>query len=412
MGFPLWISCARGGRRGGPSSYGSGMAGRPWMQRIVDPLLAAALLAAGQFELWTTSAAKSGFAAPRWADALFLVLVSLPIAWRSRWPLAVFTVVLGSTWLWLLLFYGDQPQPPLVPGVALWLATFSAAAARGRSSWAVGAALAAFLVSTDIPALLDGRPIANVVPAWVLFALTFAVGRVVGLRQEQATSAAERAARSDAGRAAEAAGAAAAERTRIARELHDVVTHAVTVMVVQAAAEARTLAPDSTTRGVLHDIENTGRAALVELRRMLGVLRKEDGADDRRPQPSLRELDGLLGSARTGGVDVRLEVRGEPAELPAAVDLSAFRIVQEALTNVRKHGDPGPADLRLDYCPDALVVEVVNPAVGRVDSAPAGHGLTGLRERVDLHGGTLEAGPEPDGQFRLRARLPYVGVPR
>ena len=389
------------------------MADWPRVQRIVDPLLAAALLGAGAYALWGLPSADSGFAAPRWVDALFLVQTSIPIAWRARRPLAVFAVVLGSTWLWLLLFYGDQPQPPFEPAVALWLATFSAAAVPGtRSAWAVGVGLGAFLVSTDVPALLDGRPWGNVVPSWVVFGLTFAVGRVVGIRQEQAAAAADRAARSEAGRAEEAARAAAAERTRIARELHDVVTHAVSVMVVQAAAEARALPPASTTRGVLSDIETTGRDALVELRRMLGVLRRDDGPGERRPAPSLRELDALLGTARAGGVDVGLEVRGEAVQLPAAVDLAAYRIVQEALTNVRKHGDGAPARLRLEYCPDALVVEVVNAGTAHNGSPPAGHGLAGLRERVDLHGGTLEAGPDPDGRFRLRARLPYAGVPR
>jgi signal transduction histidine kinase len=387
------------------------MATWPQVRRIVDPLLAAALLGAGQYAVWALPPTESGFAALPWVDALFLVPVCLPLAWRSRRPVAVFGVVLTSTWLWLLLVYSDQPQPPFVPAVALWLATFSAAAVpRSRTAWGVGAGLAAFLLSTDVPALLDGRPWSNVLPSWVVFALTFAVGRVVGLRQEQAAAAAERARRSEAGREREAREAAAAERTRIARELHDVVTHAVTVMVVQAAAEARTLPSASSTREVLHDIETTGREALIELRRMLGVLRKEDGGGDRSPQPSLRELDGLLGAARNAGLDVSLEVRGRPAALPAALDLSAYRVVQEALTNVRKHGGAGSAELRLDYCPDALVVEVINPAGNPDGNAAHGHGLVGLRERVDLHGGTLEAGPEPEGRFRLRARLPYAGA--
>jgi signal transduction histidine kinase len=394
------------------AAYGAHMADWPRMRRIVDPLLAAALLGAGQYAVWLLPSADSGFVGPQWVDALFLLPVCLPLAWRNRLPLPVFAVVLGSTWLWLLLFYGDQPQPPFVPAVALWLSTFSAAAdPRGRAGWAVGAGLAAFLLSTDVPALLDGRPWSNVLPSWVVFALTFAVGRVVGVRQAQATAAAERATRSEAAREEDARRAAAVERTRIARELHDVVTHAVTVMVVQAAAEARTLPSDNPTREVLHGIETAGREALVELRRMLGVLRRDDRADERRPQPSLRELDVLLAAARTGGLDLRVEVHGEPPALPAALDLCAYRIVQEALTNVRKHGSQGAADLRVDYCPDAVVVEVVNASDPPERATGGGHGLTGLRERVDLHGGTLEAGPDPDGQYRLRARLPYTGAP-
>ncbi|WP_448624144.1 sensor histidine kinase [Geodermatophilus sp. URMC 64] len=377
-------------------------------QRWVDPLLAAALLGGSLYALTALPASESDFVAPPLVDAAFLVLVCVPLAWRSPHPLPVFAVVLGATWLWLLLFYGDQPQPPFSPGVALLLATFSAAAVpRARSAWAVAVALVAFLVSTDVPAVLAGRSWSDVVPSWVLFTLAFGVGRAVGLRQQQAAAAAERAAAAEAGRAEEAARAAAAERARIARELHDVVTHAVTVMVVQAAAEARAVPEGTTTHRTLTAIETTGREALTELRRMLGVLRAGDPGADRRPPPSLRELDGLLAAARGGGLDVRLEVRGEPVELPAALDLTAYRIVQEALTNVRKHGCGSAAELRLDHCPDALVVEVVNPCVAG-PPAPGGHGLAGLRERVALHGGTLEAGPEPDGRYRLRARLPVA----
>jgi signal transduction histidine kinase len=373
--------------------------------RLVDPVLAAVLLVIAEYGVWALPASDTGFVAPRWVDAAFLVVVCVPLAWRSTRPTPVFAVVLGATWLWLLLFYGAEPQPPFAAAVALWLATFSAAAVpRDRAAWTAGAALAAFLVSTDVPALLDGRPWGNVLPSWVVFALSFAVGRVVGLRQEQAAAAAQRASRSEAARTEAAERAAAAERTRIARELHDVVTHAVTVMVVQAAAEARVRPPDDPVSDVLSNIEVTGREALTELRRMLGVLRRDDDVD-RQPQPSLRELGTLLDAARRAGIDVRVEVRGSPGDLPAALDLAAYRVVQEALTNVRKHGAGGTAELRLDHCPRSLGIEVVNVA-GPDVPGERGHGLTGLRERVDLHGGTLEAGREPDGRFRLRVRLP------
>lgn len=378
------------------------------MRRVVDPLTAAALLGIGLYALLRVPPQVSGFAAPRPVDAAFLLLVSLPLAWRRQAPLTAFAMVLTSAWLWLLLFYGDEPQPPFEAAVALWLTTYSAAASRGRAPWVVGAAVAAMLVSTDVPALLDGRPVGNVLPSWVLFVLAFAVGRTVGQHEEQKGALAERAAQAEAGRQEEARRAVAAERARIARELHDVITHAVSVIVVQAAAEARVQpAAASSTGKVLRDIEITGREALVELRRLLGVLRKPENAGDRHPQPTLADLDGLLDAARDSGLPIRMSVDGEPRPLPASVDLSAYRVVQEALTNVRKHAGSVPADLTLRYCPDALVVEVVNDsAPGDPEHSP-GFGLLGLRERVDLHGGTLEAGPAPGGHYRLLARLPY-----
>jgi signal transduction histidine kinase len=379
--------------------------------RVVDPLVAAALLAAGQYALWALPVEESGFAGAPWLNAVFLTAVCVPLAWRARSPLTVYSVVLAGTWLWLLLLYGEQPQPPFIPAVALWLSTFSAASVPGRrTAAAVGVALVAFLLSTDVPALLEGRPWGNVLPSWVLFGATFLVGRVVALRQEQIATADQRASRAEAERAMEAARAVTTERTRIARELHDVVTHAVSVIVVQAAAEARAHPAGSTVRQVLDQVESTGREALVELRGMLGVLRHPEDPAERRPQPSLREVETLLAAARATGVDVRLDVGGVPVDLPATVDLTAYRIVQEALTNVRKHGAGGVCRLRIDYGPGALVIEVVNPAPVPDLQHVGGHGLVGLRERVELNGGVLETALGSDGCYWLRACLPYQRV--
>lgn len=378
------------------------------LRRVVDPLVATALLTAGQYALWALPGEESGFAGPRWLNAAFLTAVCVPLAWRARSPLTAYGAVLAGTWLWLLLLYGDQPQPPFIPAVALWLSTFSAASVPGRrTAAAVGVALAAFVISTDVPALLEGRPWGNVLPSWVLFAATFAVGRAVGLRQEQIAAADQRASRAEAARAKEAARAVTTERTRIARELHDVVTHAVSVIVVQAAAEARAHPSGSTVRQVLDQVETTGREALVELRGMLGVLRHPEDPAERRPQPSLREIETLLAAARATGIDVRVHVEGVPADIPATVDLSAYRIVQEALTNVRKHAAGGPSHLRINYRADALVIEMVNPAPAPDIGHVGGHGLVGLRERVELHGGALETDLASDGSYRLRACLPY-----
>jgi signal transduction histidine kinase len=212
--------------------------------------------------------------------------------------------------------------------------------------------------------------------------------------------------------------AVAAERSRIARELHDVVAHSVSVMVVQAGAARRTVAASpGQAATALGQIESTGRQALVELRRLLGLLRHDDGqATDAAlaPQPSLANLESLAAAAREAGLPVEVTVEGEPRPLPAGVDLSAYRIVQEALTNSLKHAGPATASIRLCYGREVLEVQVWDDGPGGPGTAPAdngrpagdGHGLIGMRERVALFGGTLEVGARPGGGFGVAARLP------
>ncbi|HEV3463585.1 MAG TPA: histidine kinase, partial [Actinomycetota bacterium] len=238
--------------------------------------------------------------------------------------------------------------------------------------------------------------------------------------------------------------AVAEERARIARELHDVVAHSVSVMVVQAGAARRTLAtsPGQATTA-LGQIESTGRQALVEMRRLLGLLRDGDGdgedgevAAALTPQPSLAHLESLAAAAREAGLPVEIVVEGEPRPLPAGVDLSAYRIVQEALTNSLKHTGPARASVRLCYGREALEVQVLDdgpgpgaapgggglavvtlgpegvlPVSGARPTTGGGHGLIGMRERVALFGGTLEAGPRPGGGYRVAARLPLSEAP-
>jgi len=383
------------------------------LRRLVDPLLAAVLLGAGAYALWRLPPQESGFVAPRPVDLMFLALTSVPLAWRRKAPLPVFAVVLVSTWLWLGLWYGDAAQPPFEPAVALWLATFSAAvAARGRVAWFVAMTLASFLVATDVPALIDGRPLGNVLPAWVLFALAFLMGRELARRKDQMSALRERNRRLRVEHEEGARRVAAAERARIARELHDVVTHAVSGMVVQAAAEKRILPPTAdSTRQVLDDIEVAGREAMVELRRLLGVLRKSDDAGELHPQPSLDDLHTLIESTRSSGLPVHLTVEGEARRLPSSVDLSAFRVVQEGLTNVRKHAGSVATEVTLRYRGDNVEIEVLNTAgIDVTSNGDPAYGLIGLRERVMLHDGTLQAGLRQDGCYRLLARLPYNGA--
>jgi signal transduction histidine kinase len=206
----------------------------------------------------------------------------------------------------------------------------------------------------------------------------------------------------------EAREAVAEERGRIARELHDVVAHSVSVMTVQAGAVRRLLTPEQEReREALLTVEQTGRQALAEMRRLLGVLREEGEIAALAPQPGLATLSTLVAQVRDAGLPVELTYEGDRISLPAGVDLSAYRIVQEALTNTLKHAGPARAWVRVRYGQDEVEVEVAND--GRSENGSDGHGLVGMRERVALCGGHLTAGPRPGGGYTISARLPVTG---
>jgi signal transduction histidine kinase len=205
--------------------------------------------------------------------------------------------------------------------------------------------------------------------------------------------------------------AVALERGRIAREMHDVVAHNVSVVVVQAAAAERMVETDpERARQAMRDVAATGRQALTEMRRLLGVLRDGDASDDLGPQPGVAELRALAGTVEDAGMQVELSVQGEERPLPASAALSVYRIVQEALTNSLRHAGPARARVILRYLPDALEVQVSDNGVGVVPPAEhGGHGLIGMRERVALFGGELTAGPRPEGGYAVVARIPTSG---
>ncbi len=251
--------------------------------------------------------------------------------------------------------------------------------------------------------------------AWenLFFALllwgSWAVGLLTRRSRERAERAGRLAARLDAEREVAEATAVAAERARIARDVHDSVAHSVSVMVLQVGALRTTLEPGGRAAQVLTGVERLGREAVDELRGLVGLLREEQGSA---APPSLDRVPELLEEVRVAGLPVRLEVSGEPAELPPAVDVSAYRVLQEALSNVLRHAGPVPTAVRVRHDPAALVVSVEDEGPGTT-TAPAGsggHGLLGIRERVAVLGGAVEAGPRPEGGFRLRARFPLRGV--
>jgi signal transduction histidine kinase len=239
----------------------------------------------------------------------------------------------------------------------------------------------------------------------ILWTIAFALGRTSAAADE----ARARAARAEHEREARASAAVTEERARIARELHDVVGHSVSVMTVQASAVRRLLRPDQVReREALLVVERTGREALAEMRRMVGVLRRPEEAPALAPQPSLEHLERLVEQAREAGLPVELQVEGEPVELPAGLDLTAYRLVQEGLTNALKHARAERAQVIVRYSDGEIELIVSDDGAGPGDTAGGGHGLVGMRERVSVYGGELEAGPRPEGGFRLRAKLPLA----
>ncbi len=235
------------------------------------------------------------------------------------------------------------------------------------------------------------------------------VGRTAQSRRLHTSELEQRAALLQREREQRARAAVAEERRRIAGELHDVIAHCVSVIVIQAAAAEEAADRDLTvTRDALRAIRAVGNDALADMRRLLGVLRAEGDELALDPQPGLSRLDELVSQASAAGLAVRVRIDGQPRPLPPGVDLAAYRVVQEALTNVRKHAGTAEALVHLRYLPDAIELEVVDDGFGRtVPQAPeGGHGLIGMRERVELYGGIMEAAPRSDEGFAVLVRLP------
>ena len=253
---------------------------------------------------------------------------------------------------------------------------------------------------THVPHLVG--PLLGCAVAWL-------VGDSIGTRRRYIRALEERAERLERERAAEAARAVAEEQARIARELHDVVAHTISVIVVQAAAARDVFASrPERAREALQAIERSGRGALQELRNLLGSVRGDEVSFA--PPPRLADLDQLVEELRNSGLPVRLTIEGQPAALPEAVDRSAYRVVQEALTNTLKHAQASKATVALRWQDDVLEVEISDDGVGAATTNGTGHGIVGMRERLSLLGGSLVAGPAIGGGFRVLARFPRASA--
>jgi len=355
---------------------------------------------------------------PSWLLAVLPLLIGAPLAFRRRAPLLMWTVQWSGVALQAVVTRHSPAGLELM--FALFVGAYSLAVygdlRRGIAGFAVMAVGAAFYIAGS--RAMGGGNLLFIAHGTGVYgqsrdtALVFVceiltcglLGVFVHARREAAALA-----RRNAGLQHQAEQALAAERARIARELHDIVAHHLSVVVLQAAGAQASAKPAPE---ALAKIERSGREALTEMRRLLGVLREPAEGAGLAPQPGMAELAALAEGVRAAGLPVRLAV-DRSAALPAAVDVSAYRIVQEALTNVLKHAGPASADVTVGCVDGAVVIEVTDDGVGGAAAEPpaAGHGLVGMRERAAMFGGELLAGPQPGGGFAVRARLPLGNGP-
>lgn len=371
---------------------------------LSDVTIAVALALAGAAEVLLVSEIDAPATLP------FVLGISLPLAWRRTAPLAAALLVLGSE---LAMVIGSTPVTSIdaillpIPAFVIALYSLGAHTALVRAATGLGIALAVVWFSIFAN---EGPGVENLAFGLVVVSAPWLAGRMVRRRTEQAVALALRAQDLERSQAEREAAAVAEERTRIARELHDIIAHSVSVMTIQAGAVEEVLDSDpEKARAAAGSIRHTGRQALVDLRRLLGLLREQDADPEGLvPQPGLADLDGLINQVRSAGIEIKLDVEGTPRPLPPAVDLSAFRLVQEALTNTLKHARASTAVVGVRYAADALHIEVVDDGVGG-NGAGKGHGLVGMRERIALYGGKLEYGRRSNGGFRVHALLPVDG---
>jgi signal transduction histidine kinase len=348
------------------------------------------------------------FPGPVAAHAAFLLLVTVPLCWRFRVPATVAIVVTVAAAAWVLVMFSAKAQPPFEPFLAILVSVFALASrVDGRRLWVAASIAGGLVLAGEIRGEVAGQGIGNVLPAVVFYVLIFVLGRMVHAYRRHASGQQDRADRLEREQEALAAQAVATERSRIARELHDVIAHSLSVIVVQAAAERRVLGPGrDSTADTLASIEQAGRQAMTELRRLLGLLRKNDGELSLAPQPGLGELGDLVAEVREAGVEVDVRTDGDLADLPRGLDLTAYRIVQEALTNVLKHAAAHRVQVSLRCLGRRLDIDVTDDGTSAAAASPGGFGLVGMRERVSVYGGTVQAGYRDGGGFRVHASLP------
>jgi signal transduction histidine kinase len=370
-----------------------------------DVLLAALFELAAQVDVWV----RGNVAGPRLENAVILAFVAPPLIWRRRWPsvtAALIGVVVGTQ----AIVVGHPPSgflywPILVGGYSL--GAYAPVARRPLAAFAV--LLAGYAV-VAVQAMRESPFNGTEVPWMFAPVIAWLIGRFMSRRRERAAGVAE-SMRLERVQEQRRLLALEQERARMARELHDILAHSVSLMGVQAGAAEEVLGRDpERARPVLRSIQQTARDSVGELRRLLGMLRADDAESELTPQPNLHDLDALLQRMREAGLPVELRVERATQPVPPGVELTAYRVVQEALTNVLKHARPTRVEVALTYARGCLEVAVRNDGVATRGNG-TGHGLIGMRERVSLYGGTLDAGIDREGAFRVCASIPLEALP-
>jgi signal transduction histidine kinase len=372
-------------------------------RRLIDTGIPLLLAAAAVAE----ALADGGLGAPWPATAWIALGTTVPLLWRRRAPLLVLATVLVTVAVtdnrWEL---ADDLS---VPFAGLLVATYASGAYTDRRDGRIAGAMIAVAV-VGMAFSIGEDPVGDALFIGAILFAVWGAAMVVRSRHELAGALHARTLELEHEREEKARLAVAEERARVARELHDVVAHNLSIMIVQAGAERRALGTERPqTAEVLETIEQTGRAAMAEMRRLLGMLRRSDDELALAPQPSLEFVEDLVAQVREAGMPVELQLEGDVRALPRAIDLSAYRIVQEALTNALKHAGPASARVTIRYGAGELEIEIADDGAGAAEAAAGGHGLVGMRERVALFGGDLATGRRSGGGYAVRARLPIAG---
>ncbi len=386
-----------------PVEYPANRPARRWVFVVLVTLLAMALAVPNLFK-------EDPHRAPGVAAFVVLVAMTAPLLVRRIWSIPVFG------WVLVTQISAVSWDRHLIAGPALLIALYTVARLQSRRD---ALACAGVLELTMITALLLVAGSSwwyDVIFLSGLIAAALGLGLYTGTRRAYLAELRDRADRLERERDQQAALAVAAERTRIAREMHDIVAHHLTVMITlsEAAIAASASSPERAT-DVMRSVSDTGRRALADTRRLLGVLRQrpgQDSSDTLQPVPDLAQLDRLIEQVRSAGLDTSLEIHGQAPDVPAGVQLTVYRLVQEALTNTLKHGGPGArASVRLRYLPGELLVDIEDDGAGATApvTAGVGSGLLGMRERVHAYGGDVQAGPRGPGGWKVSARLRLDG---
>jgi signal transduction histidine kinase len=374
------------------------------------PLGALSLLIKGRYVELTNGVTPRPI--PLAAHVAFAVAMCLPLVWRRRWPRIVFAIIALTAFVqWLANI------ELIVDDLAVLVAMYTVAA-QCVLRWALAAGLIAELgmaLSTYsmVRQAHNGATWKSLIPTSIFIWAIWLGGLYISTRRKYTYSLEERARRLERERDAQAEIAAAAERARIARELHDVIAHSISVMVIQADGASYAIDTDAVrAKRAMQAIGTTGRQALTEMRRMLGVLREGDGQAALAPQPGVDDLPGLVEQIRSTGLPVELTFGGTRGSLPAGMELTLYRIVQEALTNVMKHAGPAAsAWVELDYGEQTIELRVRDDGRGVTFSDGRGHGLVSMRERAAVYGGQVSAAPAAGGGFEVIARIPVRHAP-